>query len=166
MRRCAPLLSAALLLGGCRGPARDVAGPAAGALSVPTAHQAALALDRDVTLEITNACTGEVILFTGRIHEEFHTTFDAAGGFRLSVHLNPQGLTGTGKDGTVYDAVGAFNETVLSAASSTEVHTVVSVLDVVARGGGASFRMNEVHHITVNSDGTVTAVTDKATSSC
>jgi hypothetical protein len=132
-------------------------------MTAPSADQQ---IDRTVSLDITNGCTGEVIRFTGGINENFQTTFDAAGGFRLVVHINPQGLTGTGKDGTVYEAVGSYTERLLSAPGGTEVVTVTSVLNVVSKGAGPNFRLIEVHHVTVNPDGTVTAEIEQATTSC
>jgi hypothetical protein len=127
---------------------------------------AAQEIYRTVSLVIVNGCTGEPILFTGAINEDFHTTFDSAGGFRLVIHINPQGLTGTGVDGTVYEAVGSYTERILSAPGQTEVLTVTSMLNVVSHGAGPDFRMSEVHHVTVNPDGTVTAVVDQVTTSC
>lgn len=71
----------------------------------------------------------------GGAHVLLHSTLDAAGGCHVTGHVNPQGLSVKGPDGTTYRAAGAANFTLqsTSGASGTRFHGVANV-NLIGKG--------------------------------
>ena len=110
---------------------------------------------------VTDGC-GEPIELSGTLHLVSHVTVDAAGGLHFVSHANPQGVTGRGlTSGTIYQGTGVtrsnFN---LTAGGATEF-TSVSSFKIIGRGPTDNFLVQQVFHVTVNPDGTVTTVVDQ-----
>ena len=81
-----------------------------------------------------NECTGEGVELSGSLHIVTHVTANADGSFRVKVHTNTQGVTGTGiLSGDRY----SFNEG----------YNLMSEVDVLAGGSGHFVGHEEfIHH--------------------
>jgi hypothetical protein len=108
---------------------------------------------------------GEVVQWTGEIQAVFHVTFDSAGGVHLKIHGNAQGLSGTGlTTGDKYQVTGASDlATNVKVGAET---TIVNNFHIIGPGKGNNFLLQELFHVTVNPDGTVTAFVDNLREEC
>ncbi len=89
-----------------------------------------------------------------------HVTLDSAGGFHIIGNANLQGITGTGlTTGDKYQATGAdnfeFNGKV------AEERTAAENIHFIGQGRVNNLLVHVTIHITVNADGTMTALVDK-----
>lgn len=108
---------------------------------------------------------GEWVELTGTVHDSFHVTYDARGGFHLTDHWNYQGIKGIGwTTGDKYRATGAGQYNVTSKVGYEE--TSVWHFKVNGQGPGNKFTVRANFHITVNANGTVTAYHDNWTVEC
>jgi hypothetical protein len=112
-----------------------------------------------------NGGVGEEVLINGNLHDLFHVTLDANGGFHLRFLDNPQGVTGTGlTTGDTYRGTGGTQDTFNGAVGSAE--TFVNNFRIIGQGPGNNLLVHENFHITVNPDGTVTSFHDNFTVEC
>ena len=100
----------------------------------------------------------------GTLHTVFHVT-ETPNGLRLSVHENPQGLTGTGlTTGDTYHATGSFNAHLHLAPGVTENFQRQYLL--IGPGPDNNFTVHQTGHVTLTPDGDITADFDKITIEC
>jgi len=108
---------------------------------------------------------GELVELTGNLHDLFTVTFDARGGFHLSVLDNPQGLSGTGfTTGDKYQGTGETRSNFNGTVGLEE--TYVNNFKIIGQGPGNNFLVHENLHFTVNANGQVTAFVDNFSVEC
>ncbi len=110
---------------------------------------------------------GEVVVGDVRLHVLITSTIN---GSRVSgtVHFQPQGGTLIGQTtGDTYRANGVTQESFSGSLVNGQLTaTFVANFRIVGPGPGNNFSVHEVHHITVNASGTVTATHDSFAVNC
>ena len=108
---------------------------------------------------------GEEVHLTGKINQVFHSTLDGAGGAHVKVHINDQGISGTGlTTGDKYQRTGAINSEINVKVGTA--HTTVDTLNLIGQGNGNNLLIRLMQHITVNANGIVTAELENVSIEC
>ena len=116
---------------------------------------------------ISNSCTGEDIKVTwGTIQIRTQTHSDGGSGLHLNVHVNSQGVQAVGDSGRKYQLSGAgsANLNVKPPFPATEI--VVANAIVASQGSAENWRLQLRIHLTVNTNGEITAVWFETTDKC
>ena len=112
-------------------------------------------------------CVPEVILGDGFLHTLITEEFDASGGGHFKVHYQPQGLKAIGQStGNRYNAVGVTQEHTNFHNSGAFEDTFVNNFRMIGQGKAANYQVHQTFHVTVNANGTVTAVVDNTNVTC
>ena len=120
-------------------------------------------IDIPVSGSAFNPCTGEMVTLSGVEHLTVRMTLNGSGGFLLGVHANIH-VTATGNLGNTY--VGnQENNFELNGHVGSET-TSTFTFSEISQGSAPNFMMSALVHVTVNPDGTVTALVDKFTTEC
>jgi hypothetical protein len=99
---------------------------------------------------------GELVHLTGELHALFHVTLDSAGGGHAKIHINTEGLIGTGlTTGDKYHGHQVI-KTGINVKKGVQVTQVIT-LHIIGQGNAPNFLGHLTLHTTVNPDGTVTA---------
>jgi hypothetical protein len=99
---------------------------------------------------------GELVSFTGNLHNLFTISSNANGGFHFKVQNDNQGVSGTGSTtGAKYQApmVSSF-ESNLNVGSQ---ETFVDSINFIGQGPGNNFLLHDNFHMTINANGVVTS---------
>ena len=124
-------------------------------------------VDIAVFIPCANNGAGEDVVLSGFLHDLFHITIN---GDRIvvKIHDQPQGITGVGSiTGDKYQGTGVTQETFSSAFSGFPfTDTFVNSFKIIGQGKGNNYLVQEILHITVNADGTVTAFVDNLSVEC
>ena len=109
---------------------------------------------------------GEEVHLAGKIRVVMHITLDGAGGAHIKLHANDQGISGTGlTTGDKYHRTGATNIE-LNAKVGFE-RTAGATFNFIGQGGNQNnFLVHVLFHITVNPNGSVTALVDNLRIEC
>jgi hypothetical protein len=108
---------------------------------------------------------GEYVELTGTLHILFVTTIDSQGGFHSKYHFQPQGISGLGfTTGVKYQGTGVTQGTFNGKVGFEE--TDVNNFKIIGQGPGNNFLIHDNFHITVNANGTVTALLDNFSVKC
>ena len=95
-------------------------------------------------------CAGEEIRFTGYLHLNFHTVFDAKGGFHFVFILNDHSISGVGlTSGIKYHEVGATVQVFNGRGTGQEEGTFTMTLNFIGQGPGNNLIIKEylsLHH--------------------
>jgi hypothetical protein len=119
-----------------------------------------------VTLFVDIPCAGELVVLNGPLHILSTVTFDSAGGFHMVAHFQPQGISGLGQTtGAKYQATGE-TEFQTSAKALPFETSFVNNFKIIGQGPGNNLLIHENFHLTVNANGTVTAVIDNFSFEC
>jgi hypothetical protein len=120
-----------------------------------------------VSIPCANNGSGEDVLLEGILHETFHLTVNN-NKFLLKIIDNPQGISGTGQvTGDKYHATGETQDVInQSFVNGVYNETYVNNFRIIGQGTGNNFIVHENFHITVNANGTVTALLDNLTADC
>ena len=122
-------------------------------------------IDIVVFVPCANGGAGELVELTGDLHDLFHITLNARGGFRVVFHDNPQGISGTGlTTGAKYQGTGVTRDSFGGTAGFEE--TSVNNFRIIGQGPGNNFLVHDNFHITVNANGTVTSFHDNFSVEC
>jgi len=101
-----------------------------------------------------DTCTGELVDLTFTQDTVFHVFTDTSGGFHEEFHMVVSG-EGVGETtGTVYIVHETFEEHFNVAAG--ESLTVVITFSLISQGGASNIKVDELLHVTLNANGTVT----------
>ena len=118
-----------------------------------------------VYIPCANGGMGEDVILTGNLHDLYHVTYDAGGGFHFTYLDNPQGITGTGwVTGAKYQATGGTHGNVTGRIGYEE--TYINNFKIIGQGPGNNFVIHETYHVTVNANGTLTAWIDNFRVEC
>jgi hypothetical protein len=95
------------------------------------------------------------------------TTVTSSGGFVSTIHSQPQNVRGVDLvTGASYIGTGLTRDTFIALPSGGLVLTFVNEFHIQATAGADSFIVNQLFHVTVTADGTVTAVVDNFYATC
>jgi hypothetical protein len=135
-------------------------GVIAAALLAGSPHAAAttesIPLSLTQSVPCANGGAGELVELTGRLGIVQAATFDAAGGAHLYVHVNPQGVSGTGlSTGTSYRGVGVTVQQLNLGFGAEQV--IVSNFLVIGAGSTPDLRVHETLVVVVSANGFLTA---------
>jgi hypothetical protein len=122
-----------------------------------------------VGMTFLNPCTAEYITITGgTLQFLIRMSQDAAGGRHAVIHGSAQGVVATGEiTGDTYRLAGDFwIEENASGGGFPLVVQMVEVHDVLSEGSADNLIIRLVSHLTVNADGTVTALVDSVRTEC
>jgi hypothetical protein len=141
-----------------------VAAQAGAAASTVTTSQS-FPINVFVFVSCANGGAGEDVVLSGTLHDLFHTTSDGAGGFHVTTHDNPQGVSGVGQvTGAKYQGTGVTrSEFNLKAGQES---TFVNNFRIIGQGPDNNFLVHDNFHVTVNANGTVTASHDNFQIEC
>jgi hypothetical protein len=122
-------------------------------------------IEISVFIPCANGGAGEDVLLSGELHDLFQVTLTSNGHFTLKFLDNPQGITGLGSvTGNKYQGTGGTQQTV-TGTIGTEL-TFVNNFRIIGQGPGNNFLVQEVAHVTVNANGTVTVNFDNFSADC
>lgn len=112
-----------------------------------------------VFVPCANGGGGETVQVDGTLHTVFPIT-ETPNGLRVSVHENPQGVTGTGlTTGDTCHATGSFNSHLHLAPGVTENFQRQFLL--IGPGPDNNFTIHQTAHITITPNGDITTEFDK-----
>jgi len=125
----------------------------------------------DIVLSINIPCAnggnGEDVTLTGTLHDLYHITING-NNFNVKQHDNPQGITGIGTvTGAKYQGTGETQQQF--GGSFVNGHyegTLTNNFRMIGQGPGNNFLVHETFHVTINANGTVTALLDHLTADC
>lgn len=116
-----------------------------------------------------NNGSGEIIDLTGNLHALFVTNTSNSGNVTLKYHFNPQGVSGVGRtSGDIYKATGVTQSTTTydGITGYPFQTTYVNNYRIIGKGTAANYSVHTTFHITVNANGTVTAIADNTDVNC
>ena len=119
--------------------------------------QAATTVERNIPLEATLEECDETITLSGTLIGIFTEQSLGSGGFLLTFHFSPQGVTGTSTSGATYQATGLTRETIVLVPSGGLSDTFINRFHIVGTGGAPTYYVRETVHLTVTPSGEITA---------
>jgi hypothetical protein len=135
------------------------------AAATSLAH-AATTIVRDIPFSADVVC-GETIHLDGTIMGVFTETATPSGGFMVSFHFQPQGLTGVGSvSGRTYHGTGLTREITVFSPPGGFTDTFVNRFHIVGTGGNDSIYTTATVHLTVSPSGEITASFENTSSTC
>lgn len=140
---------------------------AAAVLAVATPANAATTVEHGIPFDTyVFGCTEEIHL-SGALLFVGSETSTPPGGYVLTSHFQPQGVTGVGlTSGATYHATGLTRETTVLVPSGGLVDTYVNQFHIVATAGGTTYDVREIAHLTISPTGAVRVSLDHFTSTC
>jgi hypothetical protein len=124
-------------------------------------------LDMPVFVPCANGGVGEVVWLSGTLHLLSHATDDGSGGFHVSIHSQPQGVSGVGLDtGDKYQGTGVTREDRNAKPPFPSESTYVNNFRIIGQGPGNNLLIHENVHMTVSANGEVTAEVDNFKAEC
>jgi hypothetical protein len=153
-----------LLAGAALGSCTDVSSTAAVA---PVASAETATSNISVPYDaVLNGCT-EPIQFTGELHILFHSTLSSSGNYHVKFHFQPQGVQGTGlRTGAKYQATGVTQVEYNFNGPLPFTESYINNFRLIGQGPDNNLLVHENFHITINSNGDVTAVHDNFSVEC
>jgi hypothetical protein len=137
------------------------------ALMVPAAMaQAATTIEKDIPFEETLEACGETITLSGTLIGIFTEQELNGGGFLVTFHFQPQGVSGTSSSGVPYHATGLTRATTVFVPSGGLTDTFVNRFHIVGTAGAPTYYVKETTHITVTPTGKITASVDNFSIEC
>ncbi|HEX9109402.1 MAG TPA: hypothetical protein VF832_19300 [Longimicrobiales bacterium] len=164
----------ALLLGGCSdmqptAPSAQAVAPRADAASSTVSYDVPFKRVRFVSC--ANGGAGEWVAVSGTMHNVLSFTTSATGIDHLLYHHQLENVSGTGQStGDAYQYVGGANESAVlglgTAINVGETFTVAEQFTLVEQGAGPTFQLQQLFHVTVNPDGTLTSYVEDGSVTC
>jgi hypothetical protein len=137
------------------------------ALMVPAAMaQAATTIEKDIPFDETLEECGETITLSGTLIGIFTEQQLGGGGFLLTFHFQPQGVSGTSSSGVPYHGTGLTRETIVNVPSGGLTDTFVNRFHIVGTAGAPTYYVKETIHLTVTPTGEITASVDNFSIEC
>ena len=128
--------------------------------------EAATTVERNISFETTIDECGETITLSGTLIGVFTEQPLPNGGFLVTFHFQPQGVTGTSSSGVTYHATGLTRDTTVSVPSGGLTDTFVNRFHIVGTGGALTYYVKETIHLTVSPTGEITASVDNFSEEC
>lgn len=137
------------------------------AFLLPTAAaQATTTIQKDIPFSDTFDACGETITLSGHLIGIFTEQALPGGGFLVTFHFQPQGVTGTSSSGVVYHATGLTRETTVQVPSGGLADTFINRFHIVGTGGAPTYYVKETLHLTVSPTGQIRAFFDNFSEEC
>ena len=127
--------------------------------------QAATTIEKNIPFEATIDECGETITLSGTLIGIFTEQALPGGGFLVTFHFQPQGVTGT-SSGVVYHATGLTRETTVQVPSGGLTDTFINRFHIVGTGGAPTYYVKDTVHLTVSPTGEIRASVDNASEEC
>ena len=120
-----------------------------------------------VFVPCANGGAGEFVLISGNLHIVSHTTING-NNFSTKSHFQPQGAGGVGQTtGDTYNAVGVTQQQTGGSFQNGQFEqTFINNFRIIGQGPGNNYQVHQNVHITVNANGTVTALVDNTSVEC
>jgi hypothetical protein len=135
-------------------------------LALPAAGARASTTIEKIPFSATIEGCGETITLSGTLLGVFTEQQLDGGGFLLTFHFQPQGVSGTSSSGVPYHANGLTRETTVFVPSGGFTDTFVNRFHIVGTRGAPTYYVKETFHITVTRSGAVTAFVDNFSEEC
>jgi hypothetical protein len=126
-------------------------------------------LETTAYVPCANNGSGEIIDLTGNLHAMFVTNTSNSGNVTLKYHFNPQGVSGVGRTtGAIYNATGVTQSTTTydGITGYPFETTYINNYRLIGKGTAANYSVHSTFHITINANGTVTALVDNTNVNC
>jgi hypothetical protein len=141
-------------------------GLAIGLVLTAAPAEAATTIEKNIPFEDTFDACGETITLSGTLLGIFTEQPLANGGFLVTFHFQPQGVTGTSSSGVTYHATGLTRETTVTVPSGGLTDTFVNRFHIVGTGGAATYYVKDTVHLTVSPTGEITASVENLSEEC
>ncbi len=113
-----------------------------------------------------NGGAGELVDLSGSFHVPLHVTLHDDGRFVFKEHFQPQGISGTGEvTGDKYQATGVTQDITVQGRVGVTT-TAVNNFRIIGQGPGNNYMVHVTFHVTVNANGTATAVVNNVKVGC
>jgi hypothetical protein len=143
-----------------------VVGLAMGLVLPAAPAQAGTTVERNIPFETTIDECGETITLSGTLIGIFTEQPLPNGGFLVTFHFQPQGVTGTSSSGVTYHATGLTRDTTVSVPNGGLTDTFVNRFHIVGTRGAPTYYVKETFHITVSRTGKIIAFVDNFSEKC
>jgi hypothetical protein len=131
-------------------------------LAIPVATaRASTTVVKNIPFDATIEGCGETITLSGTLLGVFTEQQLGGGGFLLTFHFQPQGVSGSNSSGIPYHATGLTRET-----SGGFTDTFINRFHIVGTRGAPTYYVKETAHITVTPSGDVTVFFDNFSLEC
>jgi hypothetical protein len=136
------------------------------ALVLPAATAQAATTVEKIPFESTFDACGETITLSGTLVAILTERPLPGGGFLVTFHFQPQGVTGTSSSGAVYHATGLTRETTVQVPSGGLTDTFINRFHIVGTAGAPTFYVKETVHFTVSPTGEIRASVEFSSEEC
>ncbi len=120
----------------------------------------------ELSMTVTNECTGETIALEGSLHTSLTLVADGSGNLHISSHSNWQHMRGTGlSSGDKYVGIETTSTHSSGVFDPNAVTTAVSTIRLIGQGNAPDMRLHVIYHYTIV-DGRITASIDSTTLDC
>ena len=141
-------------------------GIAIGLVLTAAPAEAATTIERNIPIDETFDACGETITLSGTLLGIFTEQSLANGGFLVTFHFQPQGVTGTSSSGITYHATGLTRETTVTVPSGGFTDTFVNRFHIVGTRGSPTYYVKETAHMTVGPTGAIRVSIDNTSEEC
>ena len=120
-----------------------------------------------VIVPCANGGAGEIVLVEGTLHLLDHITINNNRA-NIKVHAQPQGASGVGQTtGDIYRATGGTQEQdSIPLTNGAFEFTFINNFKIIGQGPDNNLLVHQTVHITMNANGTITAVVDNTSVEC
>jgi hypothetical protein len=123
-------------------------------------------ISQDIQVTVFIPGTRETVDFSGPLHLLLTLTVNGnnASG---KIQSQPQGLSGTSSTGAKYQGTGVTEETFTVSLQNGQAHfTMINNFRIIGQGQSGNLLIHATVHVTINANGTATAVVDGETAEC
>jgi hypothetical protein len=121
---------------------------------------------KDIPFQTTITGCGDTITLSGTLIGIFTEQELGDGGFLLTFHFQPQGLSGTSSTGVPYHGTGLTRDTTVFVPSGGFTETFVNRFHIVGTMGAPTYYVKETFHITVTPTGEIAVLFDNFSLEC
>jgi hypothetical protein len=141
-------------------------GLAVGLVMAAAPAEAATTVEKNIMFETTIDECGETITLSGTLIGIFTEQTLPNGGFLVTFHFQPQGVTGTSSSGVTYHATGLTRETTVVVPTGGLTDTFVNRYHIDGTGGAPTYYVKETVHVTISPTGEIIASVDNFSEEC
>jgi hypothetical protein len=135
-------------------------------LALASTAAATTTVVKDIPFQATITGCGDTITLSGTLIGIFTEQELGGGGFLLTFHFQPQGVSGTSSSGVPYHATGLTRETIVFVPSGGVTDTFVNRFHIVGTMGAPTYYVKETFHITVTPTGEIAVLFDNFSLEC
>lgn len=135
-------------------------------LAFASSAAATTTVEKDIPFAATISGCGDTISLSGTLVGIFTEQPLAGGGFLVTFHFQPQGVSGTSSSGVPYHATGLTRETTVYVPSGGITDTFVNRFHIVGTMGAPTYYVKDTFHITITAAGEITALVENSSLEC